>query len=170
MKHPLLILTLLLLAILPASADNKFGITPIKKIEANPINVAFILAQETDSTKIASICDYYGYQPSPDNSASSKTASAGLSSGETNTYRHPNGSILRISFRDATPDQPYPQIEVKSKQSSKDIDYTLTDLRFKKQGNGYERNIGEHARHITTCKSAPRGFLRLQHTRLPRKQ
>ena len=166
MKHPLLILTLLLLAILPASADNKFGITPIKKIEANPINVAFILAQETDSTKIASICDYYGYQPSPDNT----TPPSGGWGAYSSTYRHPNGSILRISFRDATPDQPYPQIEVKSKQSSKDIDYTLTDLRFKKQGNGYERNIGEHARHITTCKSAPRGFLRLQHTRLPHKQ
>ena len=162
MKHPLLILTLLLLAILPARA--------VKKIEANPINVAFILAQETDSAKIASICDYYGYQPSPDNSTSSKTASAGLSSGETNTYLHPNGSILRISFRDATPDQPYPQVEVKSKQSSKDIDYTLTDLSFKKQGNGYQRNLGQHARHITTCKHAPRGFLRLQHTRLPHKQ
>ena len=162
MKHPLLILTLLLLAILPASA--------VKKIEANPINVAFILAQETDSAKIASICDYYGYQPSPDNGTVSKTASAGLSSGETNTYRHPNGSILRISFRDTTPDQPYPQVEVKSKQSSKDIDYTLIDLRFEKQGNGYERKLGQYARHITTCKSAPRGFLLFQHTRLPRKQ
>lgn len=169
MKHPLLILTLLL-AILPASAENKFGIHPLKKIEANPINVAFILAQETDSAKIASICDYYGYQPTPANSISSKTASAGLSSGETNTYSHPNGSILRISFRDTTPDQPYPQVEVKSKQSSKDIDYTLKNLNFKKQGNGYQRNLGEHARHITTCQNAPRGFLLFQHTRLPRTQ
>ena len=162
MKHPLLILTLLLLAILTASA--------VKKIEANPINVAFILAQETDSAKIASICDYYGYQPSPDNGTVSKTASAGLSSGETNTYRHPNGSILRISFRDATPDQPYPQVEVKSKQSSKDIDFTLTDLRFKKQGNGYERKLGQYARYTTTCKHASHDFLLFQHTRLPRKQ
>ena len=162
MKHPLLILTLLLLAILPARA--------VKKIEANPINVAFILAQETDSAKIASICDYYGYQPSSDDSHSYKSASASLSSGETNTYHHPNGSILRISFRDATPDRPYPQVEVKSKQSSKNIDFTLTDLRFEKQSNGYQRNLGQHARHITTCKSAPRGFLLFQHTRLPRKQ
>ena len=157
MKHPLLILTLLLLAILPASA--------VKKIEANPINVAFILAQETDSAKIASICDYYGYQPSPDNT----TLPSGGRGAYSSTYLHPNGSILRISFRDATPDQPYPQVEVKSKQSSKDIDYTLTDLRFEKQGNGYERKLGQYARYSTICKHTPRGFLLFQHIHLPRK-
>ena len=154
-------LLLLLITLLPAQA--------VKKIEANPINIAFLLAQETDSAKMASICDYYGYQPYTDSSNSNKSASAGLSSGETNTYRHPNGSIIRYTFRDATEAQPYPQVEVKTRQSAKDIDFTLTDLRFEKQGNGYERKLGQYARYTTTCKHASHDFLLFQHTRLPRK-
>ena len=153
-------LILLLITLLPAQA--------VKKIEANPINIAFLLAQETDSAKMASICDYYGYQPYNDNGNSNKSASAGLSSGETNTYRHPNGSIIRYTFRDATEAQPYPQVEVKTRQSSKDIDFTLTDLRFEKQDNGYERKLGQYSRHATTCKRGHNGFLILRHIRLPR--
>ena len=153
-------LLLLLINLLPAQA--------VKKIEANPINIAFLLAQETDSAKMASICDYYGYQPYTDSSNSNKSASAGLSSGKTNTYRHPNGSIIRYTFRDATPSQPYPKVEVKSKKSSKEIEYILTDLRFEKQANGYKRKLGQYARSVTDCKYGHGGFLVFHQTIIPR--
>ena len=144
-----LLLTLLLVfTLLPAAA--------IKKIDANPVNVAFLLAQEADSAKIASICDYYGYisQPSQNGYA---------------VYRHPkNSSIIRCSFKEATEGQPYPYIEVKSKMSAKDIDFTLTDLKFKKTGSAYVRKLGLYARSSFQCKHGPRGFLIFHQTKLPK--
>ncbi len=149
MKKTILLFILLLLTLLPASA--------IKKIEANPINVAFMLAQETDSAKMASICDYYGYviQPSQD--------------GYT-IFKHPNSSIIRYSFRDVTTEQPYPYVEVKSKLSSKEIDFTLTDLNFKKNGSGYVRKLGHYARSVFDCKHGSHGFLIFHQSKIQLKE
>ncbi len=138
MKRTILILILLLFTLLPISA--------IKKIEANPINVAFMLAQESDSAKMASICDYYGYviQPSQEGYI---------------IFKHPNSSIIRYSFKETSKEQPYPYVEVKSKLSSKEIDFTLTDLNFKKNGSEYVRKVGQFARSVFNCKHVPKGFL-----------
>lgn len=138
---------ILLLTLLPASA--------VKKIEANPINIAYMLAQDTDSVSMAKTCEYYGYisQPSQD--------------GYT-VFTHRNGSIIRYSFKDASHNQPYPVVEVKSKQSSKDIDKTLIDLHFKKEGPGYIRNQGQYARSIFICKNGSQGFMVFHQKRLLR--
>ena len=154
MKKVLLILTTILFSLIPAGA--------VKKIEANPINVAYILAQETDSAKIASTLKYYGYELQP-----IETPPSGGRGAYTN-YRHPNGSIIRYTFKDATKAQPYPQVEVKSKKSSKDIDSTLTNLNFKKYGSVYDRKIGQYARTLFQCKHGAAGFLTFHQSRHPR--
>ena len=129
----------------------------VKKIEANPINVAFMLAQETDTAKMASTCKYYGYELCPSQEGYS-------------VYSHATGSIIRYTFRDATTEQPYPQVEVKSKTNSKDIDFTLTDLNFKKFGSGYERKLGPYARTVFSCKHGSGGYLIFHQSRIPRKE
>lgn len=127
----------------------------VKKIDANPINVAFMLAKETDSVKMASTCKYYGYELVP-----SKNGYI--------VYTHHNGSIIRYTFKDATNNQPYPQVEVKSKMNSKDIDFTLTDLNFKKVGSAYERKQGRYARTFFICKHGSGGFLIFHQIRIPK--
>lgn len=144
----LLLTFLLVFTLLPAVA--------IKKIEANPVNLAFLLSQETDSAKMSSICEYYGYisQPSQDGYA---------------VYRHPkNSSVIRYSFKGASTEQPYPYVEVKSNIGAKDTDFTLTDLKFNKAGSGYVRKLGQYARSTFQCKHGPHGFLIFHQTKLPK--
>ena len=147
MKKTLFILSLLILAIIPAKA--------IKKIEANPINIAFILAQETDTAKIASICKYYGYELQQPKDGYT-------------VYEHANSSIIRYSFKDATEEQPYPKVEVKSKLNTKEIDFSLTDLEFKKDGSGYIRKRNQYARTIINCKHTSGGFYIFHQNVIPR--
>ena len=131
----ILILSIILSTVLPASA--------IKKIEANPINIAYMLAQDTDTASMSKTCEYYGYvrQVSED--------------GYT-VFKHTNGSIIRYSLNK---DSNYPHVEVKSKSSSRDTDAILSDLGFQKQGNNYELKTGKLTRSKTTCIHGPNGFL-----------
>ncbi len=143
MKKIILLLTLLLLANYSANADTKFDVLPIKKIEANPINIAVSLTERTDSATIASICEYYGYiiQPSQD--------------GYT-IFKHPNGSIIRYSFNNSDNRSKYPTIEVKCKASPKEKDQRLKNLNFQKSGNSYERRA---LNSTIKCTYGPRGFI-----------
>ena len=138
------ILSLIFLSPRPAEA--------VRKVEANPINVAYILAQETDSAGIDATCKYYGYEL--------QTSNDGYT-----TYKHTNGSIIRYTFKDTSNEQPYPKVEVKSKVSSKEIDTILTDLGFQKEGSGYKRKVSQYARSIFSCKHNPQGFLILHQSR-----
>ena len=142
----LTLLIFLLFSLLPLHA--------VKKIEANPINIAVMLTQETDTARMTSTLRYYGYKPSFENSTSYQTASAGLSSGETYTFTHQNGSVIRYKFTNT--DQKYPTIEVTSKVSQKEKDQTLKNLNFQKTGNSYERKtVG----YTTRCVNGPHGLL-----------
>ncbi|MDE5880770.1 MAG: hypothetical protein K2H60_03490 [Muribaculaceae bacterium] len=143
------ILTFIFFTLFPANA--------IKKINANPVNVAFILAQEKDTVKMATLCDYYGYRSQQSNDGYI-------------TYVHPSGSIIRYTFKDVTEEQPYPRVEVKSKLSSKDVDFTLTDLNFRKLGSGYERKLGQYARSVFHCQNGSGGFLIFHQRYVPRKE
>lgn len=119
---------------------------PVKKIEANPINVAVMLTEQLDSASTAATCEYYGYvnQPSQD----------GFS-----VFKHPNGSIIRFTFTTADNGKQYPTVEVKSKGTQKENDKILESLNFKKNGNVSERrSIG----FTTQCATASQGFIRLQ--------
>ncbi|MDE5851161.1 MAG: hypothetical protein K2H38_13570, partial [Muribaculaceae bacterium] len=83
-------------------------------------------------------------------------------------YTHPNGSIIRYTFQDATQEQPYPYVEVKSKLNSKAVDYKLTDLKFKKDGSNYIRKTSQYARTIFNCTHGSNGYLIFHQTRLPK--
>lgn len=137
MKY-ILTLTLLLLTLLPLQAA--------KKVEANPINIAAILVEKTDSAKIASTLEYYGYTPqAPENGYQ--------------VMKHPNGTEIRFSFtEDGTPTK-YPTITVKHNTPSKDIDARLKGLDFESTGNGYKKEKNQFSHYITRCQPGPKGTL-----------
>lgn len=117
-----LLLTILLFTLLPASAENKFEVMPVKKIEADPINVAVILTEKLDSTSMVSTCEYYGYV----NQQSQE---------DFTVFKHPNGSIICFNFTTADNGKKYTTAEVKSNDSQKEKDQKLQQLNFRKNGN-----------------------------------
>lgn len=138
MKQILLTLSLLLLTLLPASAA--------KKVEANPINIAAIIVEKTDSTKIASTLEYYGYSPS----------------GTENGYqvmKHSNGTEIRFTFHEEGTRTQYPTVIVKHNSPAKDIDTRLKNLDFENTHNGYKKEKNQFSRYITQCQHGPKGTL-----------
>ena len=131
MKH-LLPLLLLLLTLLPQITNAA------KKIEANPINIAAQLVEKTDSAKVASTLEYYGY----------------VSQGTEDGYqimRTPNGNEIWFSFTEATSTNKYPTIVVKTRVTTKSIDAILKELDFEKSGNGCEKMKNAHSKFKTKC-------------------
>ena len=131
MKHFFLTLTLFLLTLLPASA--------VKKIEANPINIATVMVEKTDSAQIASTCEYYGYSYD------------GIVDGYT-IMKHSNGSEIQFTFKDNETNLKYPIIVIKISETHKAIDTRLKQLDFEKLGNIYTLMRNIHSRYITQCK------------------
>ena len=140
----LILLILLLLPFLPARA--------VKKFDANPINVAVVLVEKADSANIESMFDYYGY--------SFQTKEDGY-----HVMKHPNGSIIRYSFKDGNTTLKYPIIIVKTKGTQKDIDATLKELQFLKAGNNYDRSVSRYNSFITRCTLEPHNNIRLERIR-----
>ncbi len=131
------LLSLIIFPSLPASA--------IKKPVANPINLAVLLVEMTDSTEVAATLDYYGY----------------ALQGERDGYkvlRHPNGNELRYTYAE-TPGQQFPTIIAKPTGSQKQTDAALTELKFNKSGNAYERKISRYHGHSTNCTHGPHSTL-----------
>lgn len=60
----------------------------IKKIEANPINIAVILIEKQDSASVISTCEYYGYPIEPGQNSNM-------------VFRYENGSSMYVSFNDS---------------------------------------------------------------------
>lgn len=142
MKKILLFLSLLLFALLPVGAVKKFETLPVKKIDANPINLAAMLTEQSDTAVIVSICEYYGYKRQQPKD-------------HYTIFTHPNGSTIRYVVSDT--DISHPTIEVYSKLNTKKKNQILKDLNFKKNGVVYERgSIG----YTTRCLYCPQGFLR----------
>ncbi len=123
----------------------------VKKVEAHPINVAVMLTQETDTAKIASTLDYYGYTREPQGNLTPDTPTP-----DTNAvFTHPNGSRIRYTLPSG---DKYPTIEVKTKATAKEKDKILKNLNFQKTAKGYEKkSIG----HTTTCTPSTNGTLLL---------
>ena len=115
-----IILTLLLITLFPHTMNAT------KNIEANPINIAAQLVEKTDSAKIDSTLEYYGYQPQ------------GTEDGY-QIMRTPNGNEIRFSFTEATSTNKYPTVVVKTHGTSRSINEKLKELDFEKTGNGYEK-------------------------------
>lgn len=139
MKHFLALL--LLLTLLPASA--------VKKITPNPINLAIILVEKTDSAKVASTLKYYGYTPQ----------------GKEDGYqimKDSNGNEIRYSYSNTTHQNKYPQIIVRNHETHKSLDSRLQELNFKKVGRNYERAKNQYSRFKTKCSFGPHGTLIIQ--------
>ena len=120
-------------------------INAIKRIEANPINVAVMLSEQTDSASIASTCEYYGYTLQP-------------AENEYTVFEHPNGSMIRYTINEFENGTSHPSIEVTSKASQKEKNQILNNLNFKKADSGYERrSVG----YTIRCTNGPHGSLRI---------
>ena len=109
MKQIFLTLTLLLSTILPAGAA--------KKIEANPINIAVTLVEKSDSTKIASMLDYYGY--------TFQNTENGFA-----VLKDSKGNEIRYSFNYTDTASKYPTVIVKTEGTHKAFDSKLKELNF----------------------------------------
>lgn len=133
-----LTLTFFLLTLLPASAVQKF--------EPNPINVAAIIVEKTDSTQVASTCEYYGF------------AYQGVEDGYT-VMKRTNGNEIRFTFQENGIAQKYPTIKVTTKRTHKEVDSKLKELNFERNRNLYEIKRNQYSRYITQCSMGPHNTL-----------
>lgn len=131
----------LLLFLLPAGA--------VKKIQANPINIAVTLVEKSDSAKIASSLEYYGY----------------ILQGTEDGYiimKDSQGNEIRYSFNPS--ESKYPTIIVKATGTRKTIDAKLKELDFEKAGNSYEKMRNSYSKYKTQCNFGPQSTLTLRRT------
>lgn len=140
-----LTLILLLLTLLPSSSA--------KKIDANPINIAVTLVEKTDSAKVASTLEYYGYTPQ------------GIENGYC-VMKNTQGNEIRFSFNDNGTHSNFPTILVKLNITEKDLNTRLKDLDFEKSGNGYQKAKNAYSRYTTQCSTSPHNTLTFR--RVPR--
>lgn len=136
-----LTITLLLLTILPASA--------VKKIQANPINLAITLVEKTDSAKVASTLTYYGY------------TLQNIEDGY-NVMKDSNGNEIRFSFKESDSSNKYPTVIVKTQGTHKALDSKLKGLNFEKVGNDYERIRNMYSKYKTQCKFGPKSTMTIR--------
>lgn len=137
-KFIIYLLSIIVISSLPAGA--------VKTINANPINVAVVIVETNDSVKIAETLYYYGY---------------GLKETTYDGYKvmkHSNGSEIKYSFDGGK----YPKVELKTDQTANEIDRQLSDLKFKKDGNNYERMINRYGNRVTQCYVRPKNKLIFQ--------
>lgn len=129
---------LIFITTLPAGA--------VKIIEVNPINLAVVIVEKVDSTKIRREFNYYGY------------TLQGTEDGY-KIMRGPNGNEIRYSLEKKSKSDYNSTVIVKSNESQAEIDESLKDLRFKKKGDIYTR-IGESDNSfIIQCKLGPSNTL-----------
>ena len=131
---------------------SPFNASAVKKVDANPINVGVLIAEKGDSTQVASLFQYYGYTPQ----------------GTENDYqimKHFNGNEIRYSFNYSGIHQKYPTVVVKTNASQKEIDAILTELKFIKVGNAYERAVSRYNNYITRCSHGPHNTIIIQRIR-----
>ncbi len=138
MKKIVLLSFLIIFFLLPVKA--------IKKITANPINVAVSLVEKTDSSQIVADLNYYGYTPQNTNNGTSE-------------FYHENGSIINFIMPTTKVKDEFPTIEVKSNSSGNEINNVLKELRFKKVGNHYERDTSKYDKYITKFIPEPSGIM-----------
>ena len=147
MKKHILTLLFILFTIISGGA--------VKKFEANPINVAVVIIEKEDNNEITKLFDYYGYtlQGTSDGYQIMKTSS---------------GNEIRYSFTDTNDESKNTTVIVKTKATHKEIDNLLTELKFKKVGNIYERMIHRYNNQVTNCSFGPRNTLVLQRNSTPK--
>lgn len=96
------------------------------------------MVEKTDSAKIASTCEYYGF------------AYQGVEDGYT-VMKRSNGNEIKFTFNYDGRINKYPTIVVKTKEAHKEIDARLKELNFEKKGNTYEIKRNQYSRYLTQC-------------------
>ncbi len=130
MKKLLTLFFTIFLGLLPMQA--------VMKINANPINVAVVIVEKCDSTNISEFLDYYGY--------TFQRTDEGY-----NVMTHPNGSEIRYSFKNTNPSEIHPTVIVTQDANLKETKDILSELKFNKEGDIYQRTISSYNHYITLC-------------------
>lgn len=160
MKKNLIFCILSLIFLLPIPAEA------VKRMTANPVNIASRLVLKQDSATVASILEYYGYTavthtvPSADTATQSQTQQAPLTDTDGfAVFSHPDGSIIRFAYLNPDPKQAYPTIHVYTKSTKPQIEKILSELDYKKAGNHYEATISKYSTYLTKCTFGPGKYL-----------
>lgn len=134
MKKSILFLLLAFFVIIPVQA--------LKTINVNPINLAVVIVEKTDTAKIKMEFDYYGYQ---------------LQDIEDDYYimKSPKGNEIRYTFKDTITSGNYPTVIVKTTETRKEIEARLKDLKFEKEGNTFRCLRSRNDDHIFQCTYGP---------------
>lgn len=130
MKNFILFLLFSLFVAIPIQAS--------KTINVNPINLAVLIVEKTDTTKIKMEFDYYGYR---------------LQNIEDDYYimKSPKGNEIRYTFKDSISSGNFPTVIVKTHGTHKEIEAWLKELKFEKEGNTYRRLTNRNDDHIVQC-------------------
>ena len=144
-KIALTIFMLFILSSLPAQA--------VRTMTANPINIASRLILYTDSAKVATALQYYGYMAqSRDNGYT--------------VFAHPDGPIIRFMYPKTDSKENFPTVQIKTKIPKTEAEKILKDLDYKKTSTGYETTSSKYSTHITSCSFDPNNTITFQ--RLPK--
>ena len=130
------LLSLIFISPLPAGA--------VKKVEANPINVAVILTEKQDYASLASTLLYYGYQPSSESNSSHKAEDSRLKT----EYYHHNGSVIRLLIHQS--------------RQRQDLSRDRSDIQSHPKGKGsnpQEPQLPEERQHLRTPLHKPHDML-----------
>ncbi|MDE6017823.1 MAG: hypothetical protein K2G85_03295 [Muribaculaceae bacterium] len=129
-KFIIYLLSIIVISSLPAGA--------VKTINVNPINLAVVIVEKTDSTKIQREFDYYGY--------TLHTIEDGFK-----VMKNPNGNEIRYCFDKISKSDYHSTVIVKPNESQSEIDAKLKDMHFKKRGDIYSRIASRDDRYIIQC-------------------
>ncbi len=108
------------------------------EIKAHPINVAVVIVEKEDSTKVVDLFNYYGYSLQGNNDGYK-------------VMKDSKGNEIRYTYNDTDSSRKYPKVIVKSNEKVKDIDNRLDNLQFKKVGDIYQRKVNYDRNNITQC-------------------
>lgn len=110
----------------------------VKRINANPVNIAAVIVEMVDSVKIQREFNYYGY--------TLYSIEDGFK-----VMKSSNGNEIRYSFQDEKALDNHPVVIVKSTETPLELDNRLNELQFNKEGYNYRRLARRDDRHITQC-------------------
>ncbi len=106
------------------------------EINAHPINVAVVIVEKGDSTKVADLFNYYGY----------------TLQGTDDGYKVMQDSKgNEIQYRYDMTEGKFPNVIVKCREKIKDIEKRLDNLKFKKDGDAYQPTVNYDRHYITQC-------------------
>ena len=121
----------------------------VKTINVNPVNLAVVIVEKSDSAKIQKEFAYYGY------------TNEGTKDGYT-IMRSPNGIEICYSFQDNLPSEKFPTVVVTDEEDDKDLSQRLFDLNFKRKGNTYTKIATRDDNHLIQCTFGPSNTLILR--------